>query len=179
MKKMEKSDMPLSIQTSATSIPNTVFKAKNATVIGDVRLGSNSSIWYNAVLRGDINYIKIGERTNIQDGSILHLENDRACIIGNDVTIGHGAIVHGCTVNDGVLVGMGAIVLNGAVIGTGSIIGAGAVIKEDTIIPDYSLVVGVPGKIVRKLEEKSYSDNVKWAKKYVSLSKEHMKAESS
>ncbi|MBT5953696.1 gamma carbonic anhydrase family protein [bacterium] len=166
--------MPSSVQTAETSIPNTVFKAKNATVIGDVRLGKDSSIWYNAVLRGDINFIEVGERTNIQDGSILHLENDRACIIGNDVTIGHGALVHGCTVKDGVLVGMGAILLNGAVIGKGSIIGAGAVIKENSIIPDHSLVVGIPGKVVRTLDKKSYSDNVKWAKKYVILSKKHM-----
>ncbi|NBV41188.1 gamma carbonic anhydrase family protein [bacterium] len=150
-----------------------VFIAPGAHVIGNVRLGRNASVWYNAVLRGDINSISIGDGTNLQDGVIVHLENDIGCLVGDDVTVGHGAILHGCTVEDAVVVGMGAIILNGAVIGTGSIIGAGAVVREHQIIPPLSMVVGVPGKIVKTLEKETINKNKAWAKKYVKLAACH------
>ncbi len=170
---MEKTSMPPTIFTHKTVIPDTVFVADGARVTGDVRLGDQVSIWFNAVLRGDINFIQIGDRTNIQDNCVCHLENDIPCIVGSDVTVGHNAILHGCTVEDGCLIGMGAIVLNGARIGKGSIIGAGAVVKEHMVVPPGSLVVGIPGKIIRDCGPGSYDNNVKWAAKYVALAKQH------
>jgi carbonic anhydrase/acetyltransferase-like protein (isoleucine patch superfamily) len=115
----------------------------------------------------------IGERTNIQDNSVIHLENDQGVLVENDVTVGHNAIIHGCSIADGALIGMGAIIMNGAVIGKGAVIGAGAVVKEDMVIPDFSLVVGVPGKIVKTLSPETYDENVKWAAKYVELANIH------
>jgi len=140
--------------------------------VGDIRLGENVSIWYNAVLRGDINYIEIGDGTNIQDGCILHLENNRPCILGANVTVGHNAIVHGCVVEDGCMIGMGAVILDGAVVKKGAIVGAGCVVKENTVVPENHLIVGVPGRVVRE-ETGSYDRNVKWAKKYIELAKIH------
>jgi carbonic anhydrase/acetyltransferase-like protein (isoleucine patch superfamily) len=122
----------------------------SAQLIGDVHLGPQSSLWMNAVVRGDTNYIRIGARTNIQDGAVLHGMRDlHPVLIGSGVSIGHNATVHGCTVEDNVLIGIGATVLNGAHIGANSIIAAGALIPERTIIPPNSLVVGIPGKILR------------------------------
>jgi carbonic anhydrase/acetyltransferase-like protein (isoleucine patch superfamily) len=124
----------------------------SAQVIGDVHLGPQSSVWCNAVLRGDVHSIRIGARSNVQDCAVLHgMRNLHPVIIGSGVSIGHNATVHGCTLEDDVLIGMGAIVLNGAHIGAGSIIGAGALIPEHTQIPPGSLVTGVPGKIRRPL----------------------------
>jgi carbonic anhydrase/acetyltransferase-like protein (isoleucine patch superfamily) len=130
-----------------------VYIARGAVVVGDVTLGDFSSIWYNAVLRGDINRIVVGHHTNIQDNAVLHLENDLPCLVGNYVTVGHGAIVHACTVGDETLVGMGAIILDGAVIGRQCLIGARALVTPRTPIPDGSLVLGSPGKVVRPLTE--------------------------
>ena len=144
-----------------------------ARVIGDVMLKKDSSVWYNSVVRADINSIVIGERSNIQDNSVVHLENDQGVIVGSDVTIGHNVILHGCTIGDGVLVGMGAIIMNGVNIGKGSVIGAGAVIKQNMIIPELSLVVGVPGKILKQHSADIYDQNVKWAEKYVKLANIH------
>ena len=132
-------------------IDPTAYVAAQAVVIGDVRLAAHSSVWPAAVLRGDINFIEIGEGSNIQDGSIVHLADDLPVIVGKLVTVGHRAILHACTVEDECLIGMGAVILNGAVIGAGSIIAAGAVIPEKTIIPPRSLVAGVPGKLRRTL----------------------------
>ena len=123
--------------------------------------------------RADINSIVIGERSNIQDNSVIHLENDQGVIVGNDVTVGHNVILHGCKVGDGVLVGMGAVIMNGVDIGKGSVIAAGAVIKQNMVIPKYSLVVGVPGKIVKEHSIEVYAQNVKWAEKYVKLANIH------
>ena len=144
-----------------------VFIAKNATVIGDVTLGANSSVWYGAVLRGDINRIVIGHHTNIQDNAVLHLADDFACILGNWVTVGHSAIVHACTVGDEVLVGMGAVILDGAVIGKQSLIGAKALVTQGTKIPPGSLVLGAPAKVVRKLTKEERTGLKWWAQKYV------------
>jgi len=170
---MEKSDLSPDVSIKSPQIHETAYVAEGAQVIGDVILKADSSIWYNTVCRADINRIVIGERTNIQDNSVIHLENDQGVLVENDVTVGHNAIIHGCSIADGALIGMGAIIMNGAVIGKGAVIGAGAVVKEDMVIPDFSLVVGVPGKIVKTLSPETYDENVKWAAKYVELANIH------
>lgn len=128
-----------------------VYIARGAVLVGDVTLGDHSSVWCNAVLRGDINRIVVGHHTNIQDNAVLHLAEDHPCLIGNRVTVGHGAIVHAATVADEVLVGMGASVLDGAEIGAQSLIGAHALVTQRTKIPPGSLVLGAPAKVVRAL----------------------------
>ena len=136
--------------------------APNATIIGDVTLEKNSSIWFNAVLRGDIENIHIGEGSNIQDGSVLHTDPGCSLKVGKNVTVGHLVMLHGCTIEDNSLIGIGAVILNGAKIGKNCIIGANALITENKIIPDNSLVVGSPGKIVRQVsseEAKSITEN--------------------
>ena len=120
-----------------------------AELAGDVELKEYASIWQNCALRGDVNKIVVGRYSNVQDNSVLHVDDDKACVLGDYVTIGHGAIVHASTIEDNVLVGMGAIVLSGCHIGSGSIIAAGAVLKENTVIPPNSLVVGIPARVVR------------------------------
>lgn len=134
-------------------VDDSAWIAPNATVIGRVRLGEQVGIWYSAVLRGDLEDIEIGARTNIQDGCVLHADPGFPLTVGTGVSVGHNAILHGCTVGDDVLVGMGATVLNGAVIGAGSLIAANALIPENAQIPPGSLVAGVPGKIRRELGE--------------------------
>lgn len=170
---MDKTDLPNQISITPYNASSDVFIASNATVLGHIEIGAQSSVWYGSVLRGDINYIKIGERTNIQDLSVLHLENDIPCIIGNDVTIGHRAIIHACTIEDGALIGMGATILNGAIIKKGAIIGAGAVVKERQIVPEGSLWAGVPAKQIKVYDVSPYEKNVAWAAKYVQLAKIH------
>jgi carbonic anhydrase/acetyltransferase-like protein (isoleucine patch superfamily) len=147
-----------------------VYLAKTAVVLGDVMIGAYSSVWYGAVLRGDINRIVVGHHSNIQDNAVLHLADDYACIVGNWVTVGHGAIVHACTVGDEVLVGMGAVVLDGAVVGKQSIIGAKALVTQGMKIPPGSLVLGAPAKIVRQLTPKERAGLKWWAEKYVANS---------
>lgn len=133
-------------------IDESVFICEGAQIIGDVVLGKDVSVWFNAVVRGDVHYIRVGERTNIQDGSILHCTYQKHPLnIGNDVTIGHGAILHGCTVKDYVLIGMGAKLLDGCVIGENSFIAAGTLVKEHFVVPPGVLVAGLPGKIIRDL----------------------------
>ena len=127
--------------------------APNAVVLGDVILESGASIWFNAVLRGDTDTLTVGENSNIQDGSILHADEGVPLIIGRDVTVGHQAMLHGCTIGDNSLIGIGAVVLNGAVIGRNCLIGANSLIPEGKVIPDGSLVMGQPGKVVRELTE--------------------------
>ena len=144
-----------------------VYLAKTAVVLGDVTLGAQSSVWYGAVLRGDINRIVVGHHTNIQDNAVLHLAEELPCILGNWVTVGHGAIVHASKVGDEVLVGMGAVVLDGAVIGRQSIIGAKALVKQGMNIPPGSLVLGAPAKIIRKLSKEERSKLKWWAQHYV------------
>ena len=170
---MEKFELNDNVRIKKPQINNTAFIADGAKVIGDVIMKSESSIWYNTVARADINQIIVGERTNIQDNSVLHLENDQGVIIGNDVTIGHNAIIHGCTIDDGALIGMGSIIMNGAIIGRGAVVGAGAVVTENMHVPGLGLVVGLPGKVVKILPEDTYDKNIKWAKKYVQLAKIH------
>ncbi len=129
------------------------FIADGAKVIGAVTMKEFSSLWFNVVARGDVNRIEIGRYTNVQDNSVVHVADAHPTIIGDYVTVGHNAIIHGCTIEDHCLIGMGAVVLNGAVVGKGSIIAAGAVVKENQIIPPQSLVVGVPGKVVKTMPE--------------------------
>jgi gamma-carbonic anhydrase len=144
-----------------------VYIAKGAVVFGDVTLGDCSSIWYNAVVRGDINRIVVGHHTNIQDNSVLHLADEYPCIVGNYVTVGHSAIVHACTIGDEVLVGMGSTILDGAGIGDQCLIGANALVTVGTKIPPGCLVLGSPAKVVRKLTFKERGKLKTWAQKYV------------
>lgn len=150
-------------------IGENVYVAPNATVIGRTKLGNDVSIWFNAVLRGDIAAVEVGEGSNIQDNSVLHVGNDDPCIVGKHCIVGHNAILHGCTVEDHCLIGMGAIVLNQSVIGKGSVIGAGALVTENTVIPEYSLVVGSPAKVKRILTEEERENFTHFAPKYVKV----------
>lgn len=150
-----------------------VFVAPGATVIGAVSLGAESSVWYGAVLRGDINRIIVGAQSNVQDLSVLHVSDDHAAIVGERVTIGHRAIVHACTVDDEVLVGMGSIILDGAEIGPRSIIAAGALVTKGARIPEGSLVVGSPGRVVRALTLEEQRSNSALAMKYVEVSRRY------
>jgi carbonic anhydrase/acetyltransferase-like protein (isoleucine patch superfamily) len=150
-----------------------VFVAPGAIVIGDVTLGDFSSVWYNAVLRADINRIVVGHHSNIQDGCVLHLADTLPCTIGNYTTIGHCATIHACTVEDETLVGMGATILDGAIIGKQSLIGARALVTEQTRIPPGSLVLGVPGRVVRRLTDEERADLKRIAEKYVKVAAAH------
>ena len=149
------------------AIPESAFVAASADLVGRVSLGEESSIWYNATLRGDINEIAIGPRSNVQDNAVIHLADDLGCYVGELVTVGHSAILHACEVKDEVLVGMGACVLDGAVIGPRSIIGANALVTGGTIIPEGSLVLGSPARVVKTLDLKDQQDIKRWAEKYV------------
>jgi carbonic anhydrase/acetyltransferase-like protein (isoleucine patch superfamily) len=154
-------------------IHHSVWVAGGAVVIGDVTIGEDSSIWFNAVLRGDTDSIRIGARTNIQDGSILHADPGFPCTIGDGVTVGHGAIVHGATIENDVLIGMRAVILNGARIGSGSIIGSGAVVTEGMQIPEGSLVLGLPGKVVRQTTVEELAQLRGGAERYVARAKSY------
>jgi len=145
------------------------YIAPGAVVVGDVRLGDYSSVWYNAVLRGDINQIEVGHHSNIQDNCVLHLADEYPCVVGNYVTVGHAAIVHACTVGDEVLVGMGAVILDGAVIGAQTIIGAGALVTQGEEIPPGSMVLGSPATVVRALTTEERERIKGFANKYVEL----------
>jgi carbonic anhydrase/acetyltransferase-like protein (isoleucine patch superfamily) len=151
----------------APSLGKGAYIAKGAVVLGDVTLGDYSSVWYNAVLRGDINRIVIGHHTNIQDNAVLHLTEKLPCLVGDYVTVGHSAVVHACSVGDEVLVGMGAVILDGAVIGRQSIIGAGALVTQGTEIAPGSLAVGAPARVIRKLTQQERAGLKQWAKHYV------------
>jgi carbonic anhydrase/acetyltransferase-like protein (isoleucine patch superfamily) len=144
-----------------------VYIATGAVVLGDVAIGDFSSVWYNAVVRGDINRIAIGHHTNIQDNSVLHLADEFPCILGDYVTVGHSAIVHACTVGNEVLVGMGATILDGAVIGDQSLIGAGSLITMGMQVPAGSMLMGRPARIVRTLAPEERGQLRYWADKYV------------
>ena len=151
------------------------FIAGTAVVIGDVVLGDESSVWFNSVIRGDVNFIRIGNRTNIQDGCVLHVTNGKfPLVIGNYVTVGHNATVHGCTVKDNVLIGMGAVVLDNSLINSNSIVGAGSVVKENFTIPEGVLAAGVPAKIIRDLTKLEIEKIAQSAEGYVSYSKEYL-----
>jgi carbonic anhydrase/acetyltransferase-like protein (isoleucine patch superfamily) len=149
-------------------IDDTVFLASGVKIVGDVSIGNNSSVWYNCVIRGDVHYVKIGENTNVQDCSMLHVTNGRYPLnIGNMVTIGHSVKLHGCTLQDLCLIGIGAIVLDGAVVEEKSIVAAGSVVKPNFVVPTGKLVAGVPARIVRDLTEAELVDLEKSAERYM------------
>ena len=154
-----------------------VFIHESAIVLGNVTLGEDASVWPTAVVRGDLEAISIGARTNIQDGAVIHADPGVPTVIGDDCVIGHRAIVHGSTLGGGVLIGMGAIVLNRCDIGRGSIIGAGAVCTEGMQVPPGSLVLGIPGKVVRTLDDAQQTHIVANAARYVQLAKSHLEGE--
>ena len=142
----------LAVNGVMPQIPEDCFVAPNATIVGDVQMGKDCSIWFNAVLRGDVNKIRMGNKVNIQDGACVHCTFEKTeTILGNNVSVGHNAIVHGCVVEDNVLIGMGAIVMDNAHIGSGSVIAAGAVVLEGTIVPPGSVFAGVPAKKVKEV----------------------------
>jgi carbonic anhydrase/acetyltransferase-like protein (isoleucine patch superfamily) len=157
------------------SVHPTAFVDDTAQVIGDVEIGSDSSVWMQAVVRGDVNSIRIGQRSNVQDGTVVHVMHDtHGTVIGDDVTIGHRAIVHGCTVGDRVLIGMGAIVLNGAEIAEDCIIAAGAVVTEGMVVPRRSMVMGVPGRVRRPLTDAEVAAILESAVNYVRYKQDYL-----
>jgi len=152
-----------------------VFLAETCVVIGDVVIGDQSSIWYGTVVRGDMYPIRIGARTNIQDGTVLHITSGRfATTIGDDCTIGHAAIVHGCTIESHCLIGMGSTILDGAHVGQGSLVGAGALVTPGTIIPPRSLVLGAPARVVRPVKPKETEEIEYGAVHYVELARRYL-----
>jgi gamma-carbonic anhydrase len=151
----------------------TAYVAAGATLIGDVRLGPRASVWPGTVLRGDINFIEVGEGTNIQDGTIVHLADDHPVRIGKYVTIGHAAMIHACTIEDECLIGMQATVLDGAIVGRNSIVGAHSLVTQGMVIPPGSMVVGVPAKVVKTLAPEKQAGLRQWAEKYVQVAAAH------
>lgn len=151
----------LPINGKTPSIPNDCFVAENATIIVDVTFGEMCSVWFNAVIRGDVHFITIGNKVNIQDGAIIHCTYQKhPTIIGNNVSIGHNAIVHGCTLHDNVLIGMGAIVMDNCIIESNSIIAAGAVVTQNTIVKSGTIYAGVPAKKVKDLDQSDFSGEI-------------------
>ncbi|WP_460773537.1 gamma carbonic anhydrase family protein [Microbacterium sp. GXF7504] len=157
----------LSIGDAVPRIDETAFVAAGARIIGDVHLGPRASVWYNAVLRADGDTITIGARSNLQDSVSVHVDRGSPVVIGEDVSVGHNAVVHGCTIGDGSLIGMGAVVLNGARIGSACLIAGGAVVLEGAEIPDGSLVAGVPAKVRRELTEEERAGLIRNAAAYL------------
>lgn len=155
--------------------PDRTWIAPDAQVIGQVHLGVDVGIWFGAALRGDNEPIRIGDRTNVQEGVIMHVDPGFPLTLGEDVTVGHGAIVHGCTIGDGTLIGMGATVLNGAKIGKGSLVGANALVTEGKEFPDHSLIVGAPAKAVRILDEAAIEGLREGARRYVENGRRYKK----
>jgi len=162
----------LPVKGVSPAFGNECFIAPNATIVGDVVMGDHCSVWFNAVVRGDVNAIRIGEKVNIQDGAIIHCTYEKTrAIVGNNVSIGHLAIVHGCTIEDNVLIGMGAIVMDNAVIGSNSIIAAGAVVLEGTIVEAGSIYAGVPAKKVKSISNELIEGEInRIANNYVTYS---------
>ena len=155
-----------------STIDNTVYEASGSAIVGDVTIGADSSMWFNAVVRGDEAGVVIGQRTSIQDNATVHTDIDCPVKIGDDVSVGHGAIVHGCTIGDNTIIGIGAIVLNRANIGSNCIIGAGALVTQDTVIPDGSVAFGSPAKVARKIAPDEIAANKKNACIYVELARD-------
>ena len=149
------------------------FIHPDAIVLGDVLLGRDASVWPTAVIRADTDRVTVGDESNVQDGSVIHADPGFPCTIGSRVTIGHSAVVHGATVEDECLIGMGSIVMNGARIGTGSVIGAGAVVPEGMQVPPGSLVLGVPGKVIRQVDDETRARIARGVRVYVELAAKH------
>lgn len=155
------------------NVDGSAFIAEGVKLIGDVTVGAESSIWFNTVLRGDLAPIIIGSRTNIQDGSIGHVNENQPLIVEDEVSVGHGAIIHGCRIGRGTLIGMGAIVLNGAEIGEYALVGAGSIVTENKKIPPYTLVLGSPAKVIRELTEADLERMKRTTESYVLRGREY------
>ena len=166
--------MILSVAGRQPLVHESVFVADNATVVGDVSLAEGVSVWFGAVVRGDVDAIHVDQGTNIQDGAVLHVDAGMPLHIGRDVTVGHAAVLHGCTVGDGTLIGIKSVVLNGAKIGKNCLIGANALVTENKVIPDGSLVVGSPGKVLRMLSDAEINAMLQNARHYVELSAHYL-----
>ncbi len=157
------------------------FVAETAVIVGDVEVGANASVWYGVAIRGDINHVRIGADTNVQENTVVHVDlNDRglgdcSTVIGERVTVGHGAVIHGCKIGDDCLIGMGAIILSGARIGAGSVVAAGALVKEYQEVPPRSLVAGMPAQVKREVTDSEREQIRKSAQHYVDLSREYLK----
>lgn len=150
-----------SVNGKTPSIPEDCYIAENATIIGDVTVGHSCSIWFNAVVRGDVHFIKIGDKVNIQDGAVIHCTYQKhPTTIGNNVSIGHNAIVHGCTVHDNVLIGMGAIVMDNCIVESNSIVAAGAVVTQNTVVESGSIYAGVPAKKVKDIDQSDFAGEI-------------------
>ncbi len=162
-------------EKNVPEIHSEAWVASNATIIGKVKLEKNSSIWFNSVLRGDVELITIGENSNVQDGSVLHTDPGYPLTVGKGVTIGHMVMLHGCKISDDTLIGIGSVILNNSKIGKNCIIGANTLITENKIIPDNSLVLGSPGKIVRKITKEDIIKIKDNAKEYIDLMKKYKK----
>ncbi|MDD5543138.1 MAG: gamma carbonic anhydrase family protein [Acidobacteriia bacterium] len=170
--------MILEYQGVQPKIAAGVYIAPSADIIGDVEIGEDSSVWFQCVLRGDVHYIRIGARSNIQDGSVLHVHRGQfPLVIGNDVTVGHTVTLHGCTIESKCLIGMGCTILNNVKVGSGSIIAAGALVTEGTVVPPRSLFMGVPAKFVRHLNESDEQEILRYARNYVEYRAEYLKAQ--
>ncbi|TXD82268.1 gamma carbonic anhydrase family protein [Subsaximicrobium wynnwilliamsii] len=155
--------MPIikSIKDKSPQIPSDCFIAENATIIGDVTLGNQCSVWFNAVIRGDVHFIKIGNKVNVQDGAVIHATYQKSpTTIGDNVSIGHNAIVHGCTIHDNVLIGMGSIVMDDCIVESNSIIAAGAVVTKNTVVASGSIYAGVPAKKVKDISAELISGEI-------------------
>ena len=153
-----------------------VYISESAAVIGDVILGNEVNIWFGAVLRGDMHYIKVGSRSNIQDNAVVHVTTAVSpTTIGSNVTVGHGAIIHGCTIEDNCMIGMGSVVMDDAVVGAGSLIGAGALVPPNMKIQPKSLVVGMPGKVVREVTNEEYQMIIDRPQEYINLAEQYLK----
>ncbi len=149
------------------------FVAPGAALVGDVAIAEGASVWYSAVLRADIAPIRVGRYSNVQDGTVVHVEETSPAVIGDYVTIGHSAVIHGAVIEDDVLIGMNATILSGATVGRGSVVGAGALVTENAVIPPNSLVLGIPGRVVRDLGPESAARNHDHAEGYAALAREH------
>lgn len=157
-----------SFQNQRPKIHETAFVAETAVIIGDVEIGESASVWYGSVLRGDVNYIRVGARTNIQDACVLHVSaRTHPCVLEDEVTLGHRVTLHGCHVETGCLIGIGAIVLDGARIGRNSLVGAGSLVTPNTVIPPRSLVLGSPARVKRALSDEEVADLEKFWRNYV------------
>lgn len=163
----------MNFKGKSPKISETAFIADSADVIGDIEIGYYSSVWFNAVLRGDRNKIKIGSRTSIQDNVVIHANPENGVQIGNDVSVGHGAVLHGCRIENNVLIGMNSTVLNGAEIGRNSIVGANALIPEGKKFPENSLIIGVPGKAKREIDKSEIETIAENAAEYVEFVREY------
>ena len=157
-------------------IGENVFIAPNAAVIGQTTLADEVSVWFGAVLRGDVSPIRVGKGSNIQDNAVVHVSADVPCVVGENVVVGHQALLHACTVEDECLVGMGAVILDGAVIGRGSVVGAGALVTKGKVIPPHSLVLGAPGRVMRSLSDEERANTGAYAAQYVQLAEQYRPA---